>query len=336
MRAAVLKAPETTLSLEERETPEPGAGEVLVRVTACGMCFSEVNLVHGHYPFARYPTVPGHEITGVVERLGPGVTWPEPGTPVGAQFLHSSCGHCSACARGEPILCPGKKVTGIATDGGYAEYFLAREGFVSPLPDGLDPVAAAPLMCAGVTAFNGLRRAGARPGQRVAVVGIGGVGGMVVRLAVAMGTRVAALARSRDSEGQARGMGAELFVATEEQDPAEALKAWGGGADLVVNAAPSTDAALAAFGGLAPDGTLLLLGYGPEPLAVPTQPLIMNRLRVMGSPSGSPHDLRDALGFAAAHGILPTVTPIALDDAPGVLTAMADGTSRGRSVIVYG
>lgn len=335
MRAAQLDAPNTTLSLVERPVPEPGPGEILIKVTACGMCFTEVNLVEGHYPFARFPVVPGHEITGTVEALGTGVSWPPVGTPVGAQFLYDSCGHCDYCVRGEQILCPNKRITGIGVDGGYAEYLVARAGFVTPLPDGLDPVAAAPLMCAGITAFNGLRQGGARAGARVAVIGAGGVGGLAVRFAVAMGARVAVLGRSADGAEAAKELGAERYIATADQDPAEALRAWEGGANLIVNGAPSTAAAAATLGGLAPDGTLLLLGYSPDPLVLPTMPMVLGRLHVLANPSGSPHDLRDTLSFAAAHGILPQVTPVSLDEAPSVLTDMAAGSSRGRHVIHF-
>lgn len=335
MRAAVATAVDHPLTLTDREVPEPGRGEILVRMTACGVCYTDLGLLQGHYPFARFPIVPGHEITGTVAALGPGVSWPEVGTAVGGQFLYDSCGHCAYCVRGEPILCPRKRITGIVADGGYAEYVLLKEGFVTPLPEGLDPVAGAPLMCAGITAFNGLRRAGAVPGCRVAVIGLGGVGGMAVRYAVAMGARVAVLDRSRRGEQEAERLGAELFVSTGESDPAEALRAWDGGADVVLNAAPSTEAAAATLGGLAPDGTLVLCGYGPEPLTLPIQQMVMNRLHVMANPSGSPHDLRDTLDFSVRHGITPEVTPIGLDQAPETLRAMGAGRSRGRSVIVF-
>jgi alcohol dehydrogenase, propanol-preferring len=337
MRAALLDAPEQPLSLADRPVPAPGPGEILVQVIACGMCFTEVNQLHGDYPFARFPVIPGHEITGTVIELGPGADWPPVGTRVGAQFLHDSDGHCANCARGEQILCPNKRITGIAVDGGYAEYFLGRAGFVTPLPEGLDPVAAAPLMCAGITAFNGLRQAGVRPGSRVAVIGAGGVGGLAARFAVAMGARVTVIGRSRRDAQTAHALGAERYVATDDQDPADALRAWDGGADLIVNGAPSTAAAVAAFGGLAPDGTLVLLGYNAaEPLTLPTMPMVLNRLHVMANPSGSPHDLRDTLAFAAAHQILPEIVPVKLDQAPETLAGMAAGTVRGpRRVISF-
>lgn len=336
MRAALATGAGAPLSLVEREIPEPGPGEILVRVTACGLCFTDLNLLRGHYPFARFPVVPGHEITGTVAALGSGVTGLSVGDPVGAQFLYDSCGHCGYCVSGDQILCPAKRVTGIVADGGYAEYVLLKDGYVTPIPAGLDPVAAAPLMCAGLTAFNSLRQAGITATSRVAVIGTGGVGALAVRYAVAMGARVAVVGRSHRGEATARELGAERFVATQDTDPAEALRAWDGGANLILNAAPSTSAAAATLTGLAPDGTLVLCGYGPEPLTLPAQPMALNRLHAMANPSGSPHDLRDTLAFSAVHGILPEVTTVGLGEANAVLDAMAEGRAGKRSVITFG
>ncbi|GGJ79919.1 alcohol dehydrogenase [Streptomyces camponoticapitis] len=335
MRAAIATAPNTPLSVTRREIPAPGPGEVLIRVIACGVCYSDLKLVHGDYPFARFPVVPGHEITGTVEAVGDGVSWPVPGTAVGGQFLYDSCGHCDHCVSGNQILCAEKVITGVVKDGGYAEYAILKAAFVTPLPAGLDPVSAAPLMCAGITAFNGLRQGGAKAGSRVAVIGAGGIGALAIQYAAAIGARVAVIGRSRRSEEQAKELGAELFISSAETDPAEALKAWEGGANLILNAAPSTTAAAAAFGGLAPDGTLVLGGYSPEPITLPTMPMVLNRLRVMGSPSGSPHDLRDTLAFSAHHNIRPEVTRITLDEAPTALEAVGTGATQGRPVIVF-
>jgi D-arabinose 1-dehydrogenase-like Zn-dependent alcohol dehydrogenase len=336
MRAAVATGVHEPVSLTERDIPQPGPGEVLVEITACGVCFSDLNLLHGEYAFANFPVIPGHEITGVISAVGEGVTWPEAGTAVGAQFLYDSCGHCDYCVRGDQILCPAKRITGIAADGGYAEYAVLKAGFVTPLPAGLDPVAAAPLMCAGLTAFNGLRQGGATVNSRIAVVGAGAIGTLAIRYAVAMGARVAVLGRSRRGQDAAKVLGAELFIATAENDPGPALQAWDGGANVVLNAAPSNAAAAASLAGLAPDGTLVLCGYNHEPFTLPAQLMVLNRLHAMASPSGSPHDLRDTLDFSARHNILPEVTPIVLEEAPSVLDAMDAGTSHGRSVITFG
>ncbi|WP_030901836.1 alcohol dehydrogenase catalytic domain-containing protein [Streptomyces sp. NRRL F-5126] len=335
MRAAVATGVRRPLSLTDLDVPEPGLGEVLVKVTGCGVCYSDLNLLHGEYPFARFPVVPGHEVTGVVEAVGTGVTEPAVGTAVGGQFLHDSDGTCDYCARGEQILCPRKRITGIVVDGGYAEYVILDAAFATPLPAGLDPVAAAPLMCAGLTAYNGLRQAGAGPNSRIAVIGTGGMGSLGIRYAVALGARVAVVGRSRRGEDAARSMGAERFIASADEDPGEALVTWDGGADVVLNTAPSNATAAAAVSGLAPDGTLVMCGYETEPLVLQVQPMVLNRLHVMASPSGSPHDLRDTLDFSARHGILPEVTVVGLDDVPSVLDAMDAHTSHGRSVIVF-
>jgi propanol-preferring alcohol dehydrogenase len=335
MLAAVATAAGRPLALTERDVPEPGPGEVLVKVTACGVCYTDLDLLQGHWPIARFPVVPGHEITGVVAAAGPGVSFPAVGTAVGAQFLGDSCRHCDYCVRGEQILCPDKRITGIVFDGGYAEYALLKADFVTPLPDGLDPVATAPLMCAGLTAFNSLRRAGTTAGSRVAVIGTGGVGALAVRYAVAMGARVAVIGRSDRGRAAAGEMGAELFIATRDTDPAEALRAWHGGADVIINASPSTSAAAATLTGLTPDGTLVLCGYDAEPLTLPAAPMVINRLHVLANPSGSPHDTRDTLAFSRVHGILPEFTPIGLRDADAALGAMAEGRSGARSVITF-
>ncbi|WP_446039251.1 alcohol dehydrogenase catalytic domain-containing protein [Streptomyces sp. SID1121] len=336
MRAVVANAVNTPLSRVERDVPDIGTGEVLVKMTACGVCFSDLRLIQGEYPFARFPVIPGHEITGTIAAVGDGVAGHRVGDAVGAQFLYDSDGSCDYCVGGDPILCPHKRITGIVADGGYAEYGVFKGPFVTPLPPGLDPVAAAPLMCAGLTAFNALRRAGVHAGSRVAVVGAGGIGALAVRYAIAMGARVAVVGRSRRGEDRAKEMGAELFVAGAETDPAVALKEWEGGADVMVNAAPSTAAGNAAVGGLAPGGTLVFCGYDSGPITVPSQAVVLNRLRVMGSPSGSPHDLRDTLAFSAQHGILPEITPIDLDDAPAAVDGLATGSrTHGRSVIAF-
>jgi D-arabinose 1-dehydrogenase-like Zn-dependent alcohol dehydrogenase len=237
--------------------------------------------------------------------------------------------------RGEQILCPWKRVTGIVFDGGYAEYAVLKADFVTPLPDALDPVAAAPLMCAGLTAFNSLRQGGITPTSRVAIIGTGGVGALAVRYAIAMGARVAVLGRSSRGEAAAREMGAEKFIATQDTDPAEALKAWEGGAHLILNASPSTAAAAAAFTGLAPGGTLVLSGYDPQPMTLPTSPMVLNRLHAIANPSGSPHDTRDTLAFSAAHNILPDINRVGLRDANTVLETVAKGHYGKRSVIVF-
>ncbi|HWF74839.1 MAG TPA: alcohol dehydrogenase catalytic domain-containing protein [Solirubrobacteraceae bacterium] len=336
-RAAVLPAAGAELVIERRELAPPGPGQVMLAVRACGVCYAEVNLMRGAYGFARYPTVPGHEVVGEVIALGPDVEWPALGARVGVPFLHSSCGHCDRCVRGDEILCAAKTVTGISADGGYQQYMLARAAFVAPLPDAIDDLDAAPLMCAGVTVFNGLRRSGMEYGARVAVIGTGGLGHLAVRFARAMGARVCVISRTAAGEDAARAAGAERYLAAEDHpDLAGALREWDGGADVILNTAPSSAPASATLEGLAPDGALVILGYGPEPVQAAGQRMVLGRARILGSPSGSRHDLRDTLAFAAANGIVPEVTAIALEEVPGTLARMAEGRLHGRAVIDFG
>jgi alcohol dehydrogenase, propanol-preferring len=336
-RAAVLTAAGAELVIARRELAPPGPGQVTLKVRACGVCYAEVNLMRGAYAFARYPTVPGHEVVGEVVARGPGVEWPALGARVGVPFLHSSCGHCDQCVRGDEILCAAKTVTGISTDGGYQEYMLAQAAYVAPLPEGIDDLHAAPLMCAGVTVFNGLRRSGLRFGARVAVIGTGGLGHLAVRFARAMGARVCVISRTAAGADAAREAGAERYLAAEETgDLAAALRGWDGGADVILNTAPTSAPASATLEGLAPDGALVILGYGAEPVRAAGQRMVLGRARILGSPSGSRHDLRDTLAFAAAHGIVPAVTPIALEEVPDALARMAEGRLHGRTVIDFG
>jgi D-arabinose 1-dehydrogenase-like Zn-dependent alcohol dehydrogenase len=332
MRAAVLTEPRADLRIEERDRPEPGPGQVLVRVRACGVCHSDLALQEGHYPFAVFPTVPGHEVAGTVEALGDGVQWPEVGTRVGIPWLYSACGHCRQCTRGNEILCEaGAQVTGVTVEGGYQDFMLAPAAFVAPLPDALEFAAAAPLMCAGVTVFNGLRVGGYDVGDRVAVIGLGGLGHLGVRFARAMGARVAVVSSSPDKEPEARELGAEVFISG--ADPGKQLAAWDGGANVILATAPATDPATATIPGLAPDGTLVLLGIGAGEVRVSPGALVAGRRRIMGSPSGSRHDLRETLAFAAAHGVLPDVITCPLEEANDALGRMRSGKASGRAVL---
>jgi alcohol dehydrogenase, propanol-preferring len=334
MKAAVVRKP-NDLVIEDRPVPEPKAGEVLIRVHACGVCHSDLDLLQGHFPFGKYPMVPGHEVAGVVDKVGPGVTWPKVGDRVGMPWLFDSCGHCDLCVAGKEVLCPEMTVTGVNRDGGYQEYMLAKAAYVAPVPEGLEFAEAGPLMCAGLTVFNGLRQAGFEPGQKVAVIGLGGLGHLGVLYAKAMGGRVAVISNTADKEAEARELGAEKFISTQGKKSADALREWDGGPDIILQTAPSTEAATEAFPGLAPDGTLVLLGVGAgEVIATPTD-LISKRRRLMGSPSGSRHDVRAALNFSEHNHVVPRITKIALEDAPKALDAMQKGTLRGRSVIVF-
>ena len=332
MRAAVLTEPRTNVKLEERDRPVPAPGQVLIRVHACGICHSDVALQEGYYDFASFPRVPGHEITGTIETVGEGVTWPAVGARVGMPWLFRSCGHCRQCIRGSEILCPDSRFTGVNVDGGYQEFMVAPADFVAPLPDELDFVAAAPLMCAGITVYNGLRLSGMVPGDRVAVIGLGGLGYLGVQYARAMGARVAVVSSSPDKEEKAKALGAELFVAGGPSSAA-ALAAWDGGADVILATPPALAPVNESFNGLAPDGTMVVLGVGAGEVRVAPLDLIMPRRRIIGLPSGSRHEMRDALEFAARHGITSEFTPYPLEAADEALADTREGRVKSRAVL---
>jgi D-arabinose 1-dehydrogenase-like Zn-dependent alcohol dehydrogenase len=271
----------------------------------------------------------------VVEEVGEGVAWPETGARVGMPWLYSSCGHCEQCTRGDEVLCQvAPQVTGVTTDGGYAEFMLAPAAYVAPIPDALDFADAAPLMCAGLTVYNGLRNAGFEPGDRVAVIGLGGMGHLGVLYAKAMGARVAVLSSSPDKEDEAKELGAERFISEEGAALSEALLDWEGGANVILATAPSTRPMTDALPGLAPDGTLVVLGAAAGEISVAPMDLIGARRHLIGSPSGSRKDIRDALQFAATHDVRPLVTRRPLEDAADVLNEMQHGRRlRGRVVL---
>ena len=334
MKAAVISKAGGSIEIEQRERPAPGPDEVLIRVHACGVCHGDLMVRDGHFPFVRYPIVPGHEIAGTVEAAGERVGTLARGARVGVSALYSSCGACPQCIGADEFLCPRLEFTGVTRDGGYQEYMLAPAAYVAPLPEGLDFADAAPLMCAGLTVYSGLRHAGFRPGHKVAVIGLGGLGHMAVLFARAMGGRVAVLSTSADKEPEAQRLGAERFINVKKSKPAEALKAWDGGADLVLATAPDAETMAAAFPGLAIDGTMMVLGAPFAPLTVSPFDLIMGRRRLMGTPAGSRKDLHDTLAFAAAHGVRPRVKRASLQDLAGALGEMDKGHMLGRTVVV--
>jgi len=334
MKTAVVKQPNQFV-IEDRPVPQPAAGQVVIRVQACGVCHSDLEVLLGHFPFAKYPIVPGHEVAGVVEKVGPGVAWPKVGDRVGMPWLFDSCGHCDLCVRGDEVLCASMTVTGVNQDGGYQQYMLAPAAYVAPIPKELDFAEAGPLMCAGLTVFNGLRQAGFEPGQKVAVMGLGGLGHLGVLYAKAMGARVAVISNTPDKQDEARELGAEHFISTQAKKTADALREWDGGADVILQTAPSSEAATEAFPGLAADGTMVVLGVGPGAITTSPMDLIGGRRRLLGSPSGSRHDLRAALNFSAHHHVVPRITKITLEEAPKALESMRKGTLRGRAVIVF-
>src|SRR6202034_3811085 len=255
--------PNGPLEIVERPIPEPGAGSVRIKVQACGICHSDSVVKEGLFSGIPYPRVPGHEVAGVIDAVGAGVTGWQPGQRVGVGWNGGYCGHCDPCRRGNFFACVSTKVTGISFDGGYAEYMIAPANAVALRPNELSVEEAAPLMCAGVTTFNALRNSGARPGDVVAVLGLGGLGHLGVQYAAKMGFKTVGIARGKDKEPLARKLGAWHYIDTQEQDPAAELQKLGGAA-VIVATVTNGQAMTATLGGLGIKGTFMVLGAPPS------------------------------------------------------------------------
>src|SRR5437764_11338639 len=259
MRVVQVAHPKGPFEIVEREIPEPAAGSVRIRVQACGICHSDSLTREGGFPGLQYPRVPGHEVAGVIDAVGPGVAGWEPGQRVGVGWNGGYCGRCDHCRRGEFFACVTGQVTGITYDGGYAEYLIAPASAVARMPAELPPAEAAPLMCAGLTTFNALRNSGARPGDVVAVLGLGGLGHLGVQYAAKMGFHTVGIARGKDKEPLARQLGAAVYIDSQAQDPAAELQKLGG-ARVILATVTSGEAMSAVQGGVAVNGMLLIVG----------------------------------------------------------------------------
>src|SRR6266542_6343400 len=273
------------------------------QVQACGICHSDSLTKEGTYPGIRYPRVPGHEVAGVIDAVGPGTVGWQPGQRVGLGWNGGYCGRCDPCRRGDFFACVTGQITGITLDGGYADYMVAPASAVALLPAELPPVEAAPLMCAGLTTFNALRNSGARPGDVVAVLGLGGLGHLGVQYAARMGFHTVGIARGKDKEPLARKLGASVYIDSQAQDPAaELLKL--GGARVILATATSGEAMSAVQGGLAVNGTLLIVGAA-ESMQVSLLPLFMGCRSVKGWYCGTSIDSQDTLAFSMQTGVRP-------------------------------
>lgn len=334
MRAMVFQAQGGDLGLEQREVPEPGLGEVLVRVHACGVCHSDVFAKYG-YPGVTWPIVPGHEIAGEVAAIGPHVEAWQVGDRVGIGWFGGNCGYCEWCRRGQLIDCANMGIPGVTMDGGYADYVVARASALARMPDGLTPEDAGPLLCAGVTTFNGLRTSGATAGDRVAVLGIGGLGHLGVQFARQFGYETVAIARGTDKEPLARQLGAHHYIDSTAGDPAAALQALGG-ADLILATVTNAEAMAAVFGGLRPDGKLMIAGASMDPLPIPAAMLIGGDKVIEGHASGTSMDSEDTLRFSVLTGVRPMIETVPLERAGEALDKMMSGQARFRMVVTTG
>jgi D-arabinose 1-dehydrogenase-like Zn-dependent alcohol dehydrogenase len=321
-----------SLTLENYAVPQPGRGEVRIKVHSCGVCHSDQFVTDALWPGLSLPRTPGHEVAGTVESVGEGVTRFQKDDRVGLGWHGGHCGTCDACLSGHFVHCRAGRITGITFDGGYAEYVVAPEVAVAPIPDGLDFAEAAPLLCAGVTTFNALRNSGARPGDLVAVQGLGGLGHLGVQYARAMGFEVAAISRGADKEEFARHLGAHYYFDSERNGFAGALTELGG-ARVILATAPHAPSMSAAVPGLGIDGCLLVVGAPFEPVQVSAVDLISRNARVQGWASGSAADSADAMAFAVRHEVRPMIERFPLADAPRAVEAMLAGTVRFRAVL---
>ncbi|CAD6512618.1 alcohol dehydrogenase [Paraburkholderia sabiae] len=332
MRAVQVGAAGGALELVEREVPAPGAGQVLIKVQACGICHSDSLTKEGQWPGLQFPRVPGHEVAGVIDTVGAGVEGWKAGDRVGVGWHGGHCGHCAACRRGHFVVCEKAQVPGISYDGGYADYLVAPIEAVARMPDDLKDVDAAPLLCAGITTFNALRNSGARAGDLVAVLGIGGLGHLGVQFARRMGFNTVAIARGEDKAPLAKQLGAHHYIDSRKQDVAEALKALGG-AKVILATVTSGDAMTATLGGLGLDGKLIILGVADKPIEVPPVQFIMGRNAVQGWPSGSSADSEDTLAFSALADVKPMIETYPLERAAEAYDRMMSGAARFRVVL---
>ena len=335
MRAVQISRPGGPFELVERDIPEPGPGTVRVKVSACGICHSDVFTKEGLFPGISYPRVPGHEIAGSIDAVGAGVEGWERGQRVGIGWHGGHCGHCDSCRRGDFVTCQvAPQIPGISYDGGYAEYMIAPVGALALIPEELSAVEAGPLMCAGITTYNSLRHSGALAGDVVAVLGVGGLGHLGVQFAAKMGFRTVAIARGRDKEALSRKLGASVYIDSETQDPAaELLKL--GGAKVILATATSGKAMSAVLGGLAIDGKLVVLGAA-DAMEVSPLTLIGGRRSIMGWPSGRSIDSQDTMRFSALTGVRSMNETFPLERASEAYDRMMSGKARFRVVLTTG
>jgi D-arabinose 1-dehydrogenase-like Zn-dependent alcohol dehydrogenase len=332
MKAVQISKPGGNFEVVERPIPPPGRGQVRIKVEACGICHSDTLVKEGLLPGIQYPRVPGHEIAGRIDAVGPDVTLWKPGQRVGVGWHGGHCFICERCRSGDFMNCKVEKITAIHFDGGYAEYMIAPAEAVALMPDDLSADEAAPLLCAGITVFNALRNSGARAGDLVAVQGIGGLGHLGIQYARQMGFRTVAIGRGGDKQALAKKLGAHTFIDTSAGAPAAALQKMGG-ACIVLATAPDSKSMSALVDGLAPNGTLMIVGADMASLTVTPLQLIGGRSSIRGWASGTAKDSQDALEFSALSGVRPMIERYPLEKAAEAYDQMISGRARFRVVL---
>ena len=335
MRAMVVPAPGERFRAVERDLPEPGRHEVRIRVVACGVCHSDSVTVQNLMPGLTYPRIPGHEVIGVIDALGPDVEGFVVGARVGVGWFSGSCGYCGHCRRSEAFACENiHGATGVTRDGGYATHMLALTSALAHVPEELDPVASAPLLCAGITTFNAIRNCGARPGDLVAVHGVGGLGHLGIQFAARQGFRTVAVNRGRDKEALARSLGAHDYIDSDASDPARALQDMGG-AKAIIATVTSGPAMQAILGGLGANGTMMVIG-AVGALTIDSLDLLQKSAGVRGWYSGTAVDSEDTLRFSRLHGIASMNEIFPLAEAQAAYDRMMSGKARFRVVLRIG
>ena len=332
MKAAQVPKPGADFEIVEREIPKPTAGQVLVKVQACGICHSDALTKEGAWPGILYPRVPGHEVAGIIDELGPDVSVWKKGQRVGVGWHGGQDGTCPSCRRGDFRNCRNLKTPGISYDGGYQQYMVAPVEALAAIPDSLGAVEAAPLLCAGITTFNALRHSGALPGDLVAVQGIGGLGHLGIQFASKFGYRVAAIGRGSENAALAKKLGASLYIDSKSTNAAEALQKLGG-AQVILATAPSSKAMSELIDGLGPNGKLMVIGAAFDPIEVTPIQLITGSRSIQGWASGTPTDSEDTLRFAELTGVRPMIETYPLEKAGEAYARMLSGNAQFRVVL---
>jgi D-arabinose 1-dehydrogenase-like Zn-dependent alcohol dehydrogenase len=332
MKAAQINRPGGDFEIVEREIPRPEAGQVRIKVQACGVCHSDVITKEGGLPGIQYPRVPGHEVAGIIDELGAGVTSWRLGQRVGVGWHGGQDNTCPQCRRGDFSNCQNAKIAGISYDGGYQQYMIAPIEALAALPDTLSFVEAAPLLCAGITTYNALRHSGAMPGDLVAVQGVGGLGHLGIQFANKFGYKVAAVGRGPENAALAEKLGAQIYIDSKATDPAKELQKLGG-ARAILATAPSGKAMSQLIDGLGPHGTLMVIGASPDAIEVNPIQLIFGSKKIQGWYSGIPTDSEDTLRFAELTGVRPMIETYPLEKAGEAYDRMMSGKAQFRVVL---
>jgi D-arabinose 1-dehydrogenase-like Zn-dependent alcohol dehydrogenase len=336
MRVVQVPQPKAPFQIVERDIPDPPSGSVRIKVQACGVCHSDSVTKEGLFPNIQYPRVPGHEVAGVIDAIGSNVRGWKIGQRVGVGWYGGHCGYCDSCRRGDFVTCQiAPQIPGITYDGGYAEYMIAPAVALALVPQELSSIEVGPLMCAGVTTYNSLRNSGARSGDVVAVLGIGGLGHLGVQFAAKMGCNTVAIARGKDKEPLARQLGAHHYIDSSTSNVADELKKLGG-AKVIIATVTSGKAMADSIDGLAVNGKLIILGAAGDPLQISALQLIFSRRSIIGWPSGTSIDSQDTLDFSAQSGIRSMNEIYPLEKAPEAYERMMSGKARFRVVITTG